>query len=302
MIARHAHTRPRGISLVEVLIVVAIVLVVVMMLAMAIPRSREKSRLVSCSNHLGKIGGALGVYDNAFGHLPSMPGPGERGPGPLAILGGHVGFGDFGGESGLSGKLTPLFPGVPAGRPVRGFVCPADSDYARAVPFPAATSYRACTGPGPGGVGGVFPLGGTVSTEAVEKAAGKDFTAAFAERRLGSGSGDFSPANDYRLVPGPIGPDGCPESPAESWRGDAGSSWESADWKSTLYNHAMPPNGSPSCVSSDGRSARMGASSNHANRVNVLMVGGSVRGFTTSVDPEVWRKFGGVSVKERAGR
>ena len=302
MIVRPIHSRRRGFSLVEVLIVVAIVLVVAMMLAMAIPRSRENARLAACTNNLGKIGGSLAMYDNAFEHLPSMPKPGERGPGPLAIVGGHLGFGDFGGESRAKSKSAPLFADIPAGYSVRGFVCPADSNEARAVPFPAATSYRACTGASPDGSGGAFPFGGIVSAEVVEKAAGKDFTAAFAERRLGSGSGPFSPANDYRVVPGPIGPDACPEGAAESWRGDAGSSWESADWTSTLYNHAMLPNGSPSCVATDGRSARMGASSNHANRVNVLMVGGSVRGFTPTVDREVWRKFGGVSVEDRAGR
>jgi prepilin-type processing-associated H-X9-DG protein len=103
-------------------------------------------------------------------------------------------------------------------------------------------------------------------------------------------------------VPGPVGAEDCPDAPDHSRRLDAGSSWESADWPSTLYNHAMTPNASPSCVASDGRTARMGASSNHANRVNVLMLGGSVRGFTPTVDPEVWKKFGGATMKERAGR
>ncbi len=302
MIARRIHARPRGVSLVEVLIVIAVVLVVSMMLAMAIPRSRENARLATCTNNLAKIGGSLALYDNAFTHLPSMPKPGERGPGPLSIVAAHSGFGDFGYGFALKSKSGPLFPGFPGGHPVEGFICPSDTFFSKKLRFLAPTSYRACTGPSTDGVGGVFPFGGTVSTEEVEKAAGKDFTAAFAERRFGSGSGPFSPANDYRLVPGPIGPDACPEGPAESWRGDAGSSWESADWTSTLYNHAMPPNGSPSCLATDGRSARMGASSNHANRVNVLMVGGSVRGFTTTVDREVWRKFGGVSVEDRAGR
>lgn len=301
MIARRIHARPRGISLIEVLMIIAVVMVVAMMLVMALPRSRENARLVACNKKLATIGGSLALYENAFRHLPSMPKPGERGPGPLAILGGQLGFGDFGGEPRSKTKSSPLFANIPAAGPVRGFICPADLDFARAVPFPAATSYRGCTGPGPDGSGGVFALGESVSAENVEKAAGKDFTAAFAERRLGSGSSEFSAANDYHLVPGPIGSDACPEGAADSWRGDAGSSWESAAWTSTLYNHAMRPNGSPSCVAIDGRSARMGASSNHPNRVNVLMVGGSVRGFTPSVDPEVWRKFAGVSLKNRVG-
>ena len=271
---------------------VAVVLVVAMMLVMALPRSRENARLATCNNNLAKIGGSLALYDNAMTHLPSMPEPGEAGPGPLAILVANSGFGEFGGEARSKAKAAPLFPDYPAGRPVRGFVCPADSDFAKAAPFPAATSYRGSTGATPDGFGGVFPFGGTVSSEDIEKAAGKDFTAAFAERRMGSGSGGASPANDYRLVDGPVGSEPCSDG---SWRGDAGSSWESADWTSTLYNHAMPPNAAPSCIAKDGRSARMGASSNHPNRVNVLMVGGSVRGFTPTVDPEVWRKFGAVS-------
>ena len=302
MIVRRTRSRPRGISAVEVLIVVAILLIVTLALMAAIPRSRENARLVLCNDHLAKIGGSLALYDTTFSHLPTMPRPGERGPGPLALLTAHSGFGDFGGETRSKPKSAPLFADVPAGRPVRGFVCPADLVFDRAAPFPAPTSYRGCAGPGPDGLGGAFAFGAVVGGENVEKAAGKDFTAAFAERRIGSGSGELWPANDYRSVPGPIGGVPCPEGPAESWRGDAGSSWESADWTSTLYNHAMTPNGSPSCVAVDGKSARMGASSNHANRVNVLMVGGSVRGFTPTVDAEVWRKFAGVSVNVRAGQ
>ena len=54
-------------------------------------------------------------------------------------------------------------------------------------------------------------------------------------------------------------------------------------------NHAMPPGATPSTISEDGTSARMGASSGHGGRVHVLILDGSVRPFSYGVDPEVWR-------------
>jgi prepilin-type processing-associated H-X9-DG protein len=284
----------RGVTLPEVLIVGAIVGLVVVVLLMAIPRSRETARLAGCNNNLAQIGRALAQFDGANGHLPVLPRDGKIGPGPLARLAEQFGFGYF--EGNPTAKPSPL-AGVMVPRKVRGFLCAADPNVTRANSFAAPTSYRGNAGPGTDGQGGAFAFGKIVSNADAEAAAGTDYTAGFAERLIGSGDSEKAPANDYQLVKGPVDADGCPDGPADSWRGDAGSNWVFADWTSTLYNHAMRPNESPSCVAMDEKTARMGASSGHQNRVNVLMLGGGVRGFTKGVDREIWRKFGAVSRK-----
>ncbi len=276
-----------GVTLVEVLVVGAIAGVILMMLLMGILRSRESARLATCNNNLAQIGRALIQYDGASGQMPIAT---ADGPGPLAVLAEQFGFAYFGGKS----NAKPMPMGAPAtARKVAGFLCIADTNVSQSNGFSAPTSYRGNAGSGTNGQGGAFAFGHAVAIANVETDAGKDFTAGFSERLLGSGQGGKLPQNDYLVVKGPIGAEACPVGPAESWKGDAGSSWMTANWTSTLYNHAMPPNASPSCVADDGKSARMGASSAHQNRVNVLMLGGGVRGFTTSVDREIWRKFGG---------
>ena len=88
---------------------------------------------------------------------------------------------------------------------------------------------------------------------------------------------------------GPVDEFGCPPAPSSSRRYDAGSTWVEASWRSTLYNHALTPNAVPSCVATDGLSARMGASSSHLNGVNVLIFDGSVRTVSPTIALPVWK-------------
>src|SRR5437763_11362033 len=87
----------------------------------------------------------------------------------------------------------------------------------------------------------------------------------------------------------PLGGRGCPPDASAAWRGDAGSSWAEASWRSTLYNHALTPNAATSCITSDGASALMGASSGHLAGVNVLIFDGSVRTVSPTINPEIWK-------------
>ena len=94
---------------------------------------------------------------------------------------------------------------------------------------------------------------------------------------LATGGAGHETLSSYRIVPPPLSDAGCPSAPDEGGlRGDAGSSWIAADYRSTLYNHALTPNGRPSCIADDGRTAYMGASSGHVRGVNVLRLDGSV--------------------------
>ncbi|MDB5349015.1 MAG: prepilin-type N-terminal cleavage/methylation protein [Planctomycetota bacterium] len=296
MIAARGDDR-RGVTLVEVLIVMAVIFFVLLLALTALPRSRETARLASCGLNLSQIGKALAYYDGAVGHLPRVAPPGTNGPGPLGAVLGLFGLDDLKNLEKSGSPPSAVGRGAPSEHVVRGFLCPSDSN-ARNSTFPAPVNYRANTGSGTDGRDGPFAIGGAPKVAEAE-AAGKDFTAAFSERLVGSGPREFSPINDYQVVAGPLGQEPCPPDSPSARRRDAGSSWARADWTSSLYNHAMTPNASPSCIASDDLTARMGASSAHTLRVNVLMLGGSVRGFTPRVDPKVWRNFGPISVKER---
>ncbi len=286
------RTCRNGVTLVEVLVLVLIIVAIGMVVVMAIPKSREGARLNSCNRNLSEIGKALAQFDTASGHLPSLPKRGEIGDGPLATLARQFGLERFE-DAQQQARPAPFQI-----RRVRGFVCPADLNLIRVDPFPPQVSYRANAGPGTDGTGGPFTFGNSTSIADAEGGAGQDYIAAFSERLLGSGSGTKSRESDYLMVPGPVGTEPCP---AEGdWRGDAGASWAVADWQSTIYNHSMRPNESPSCIAQDGATARMGASSAHLNRVNSLMLGGSVRGFTPRVDRVVWRTVGTLAGEKTA--
>jgi hypothetical protein len=281
----------RGIGLGEVVVVLVIVVVVGLMLLAALPRRREAARLAACRRNLAEIGVAMALYDGSQRRLPTVPPLGPEDPpamsGPLAVMLQALGLPSF---AGLTDPRKPpaARPGGPAGPiRIRGFVCPTDRS--GAVDFPAPVSYRGTTGGTADGAGGVFAPGRPPLRLAdVDAADGLGYTVAFAERLLGTGQDFPLPAN-YAVVPGLVGSGACPEPASGSWRGDAGSSWAVAGWGSTLYNHALTPNGRPSCLADDSRTARMGASSGHIEGVNVLKCDLAVVTCTDRVDATVWR-------------
>ncbi len=136
---------------------------------------------------------------------------------------------------------------------------------------------------------GDLGLARKTSIATIERADGASYTVAASERLIGSGV-DAWDASSYFVVAGDVAPDGCPVSEAtRQFRGDAGSDWRIHGWKDTLYNHASRPNAGASCISDDGRSAFLGASSGHPGLVNTLMFDGGVRTYTNKVDPIIWR-------------
>ncbi len=240
-----------------------------------------------------QIGVGLQMYEQAQGFYPSIASPGgPAGDGPIKAMLDSLLIPD------LLELRDPTKPpkrtqAPPKRTRVPGLACPSDPN-AVAGHFASVVSYRACTGDDPGGHGGVFEPGRRLSNVEVEAADGLSFTAAFAERLLGNGQDRRLTLENYANCPGPVIDGGCPVVPPESWQGDAGSDWAEADWRSTLYNHALVPNAARSCIALDGRSALMGASSAHPNRINVLLMDGSLRGVTPTIDPMVWRALGTV--------
>jgi prepilin-type processing-associated H-X9-DG protein len=278
-----------GITPAEVVVVLVLLALFVLVMLLVLPRQRENARLAGCRRNLMQIGVAISLYDRMEGALPTVPplGTGVAGRGPLRTLLEALELPDF---SGLSQGTTPKpIPGsVPGERPVPGFVCPSDPNATSRL-HPAPISYRATTGDLPEGVNGGFAPGRRVRLSEIEAGDGLSFTAAFAERLVGNArDGEMSPVN-YAVVPPPLSEGGCGALSASSYHGDAGALWLEASWRSTLYNHTMTPNSATSCVTSDGRSAHMVASSGHIPGVNVLMFDGSVRTVKPSISLEVWK-------------
>ena len=285
--------RKYGRGAIEVIVIAGIIAFAGILVLMALPRGREASRMAGCQKNLMHIGVGLQMYHQAHRRYPTVPaldGPG--GPGPVEAMLDALVIPDF---LDLQDPDNPPKPGrrPPKGARVPGLVCPSDSN-AMAGVFPSSISYRANTGDDPKGSEGPFEPGRVMTSAQVEAADGLGFTAAFAERLVGDGRGLRRAAWNYAATPGAVGESGCPDAPPDRWRGDAGSDWAEASWRSTLYAHILPPNGFPSCLSDDGRTARMGASSGHVDRVNVLLMDGSLRGVTPSIDPKVWRALGTV--------
>ncbi|WP_406696842.1 DUF1559 domain-containing protein [Singulisphaera sp. Ch08] len=286
------HKGRDGISLVEVIIVLVVLSCFVLIMAMRMPRQREVARRVSCQKNLMQIGVALAIYDRSIGHLPFVPELGtdaSQHTSPLRALLSELSVPD------LRDVTDPEHPPVrEAGfvareQQVPGFICPSDPN-ATAGTFPATISYRANAGDTTDGQNGAFSPGHKMSLAEVEGGNGLEFTAAFSERLVGTNPPSRSLAN-YAEVSDPITAKGCPPLETATWKGDAGASWYTSGWRSTLYQHAITPNAAPSCIAKNERSAEMGASSGHLGTVNVLILDGAVRTYSATVDPQIWRKL-----------
>jgi len=263
-------------------------------LLVSLPRWRETARMAGCQQNLMRIGVGLQLYHQAARRYPTVP-----------TLGGSVGDSPF--KAMLDSLALPDFlelkdpgskpkPTVAAARGVRvpGLSCPSDP-HAMTRLFNAPISYRGNAGDTPDGLHGPFEPGRVVTAAGVEAADGLSFTAAFAERLVGDGRDDHPAPINYASTPGPVG--GLDNS-IGPWRGDAGSDWAEAAWRSTLYNHAlMPGSPAPSRIAVDGGTAAIGASSAHPNRINVLLLDGSLRVVTPTINPDVWRALATTGVE-----
>lgn len=283
---RVSPTRP-GLSAVEVIVGLVLVLVVTACLLIAVPRARERSRAAGCQANLMQIGMAMGLYHQSAGHWPAAS---LDGPSPVVAMLETLGQPDF--AAFRDPKVAPprRASGPVAERVIPGLLCPTDR-HALGSPFAAPVSYRANTGDTTDGRDGPFALGRAATLAEVEAGDGASYTAAFSERLVGDGRSGVAAPSAYASVPGPVGASGCPGVPPSAWKGDAGSSWLRADWRSTLYGH-LPNPMTTSCIAADGRTAFLGASSDHPDRVHVLFLDGSLRAYRPAVAPAVWRALG----------
>jgi hypothetical protein len=295
----------RGLSAADVIVLLVVIILVVLVLLMFLPRGREHARMASCQNNLAHIGFSLALYDQLKHQLP---GPGDiagsdapresRPISPLRTMLETLQQPDLLGLKDPTTLPQPRPGEVPGETPVPGFVCASDPN-ATSGHFTAPISYRAATGDTSFGDNGAFAPGRVIKLRDIQEGDGLSYTAAFSERLVGDNLSNQPAAWNYTIAPGPLPPLACPPPADQSaWRGDAGSSWVSSDYHSTLYNHALPPNGQPSCIDSGGRAAFMGASSGHVSGVNLLFLDGRVIVVRPSIDRKIWKEFARI---EKAG-
>ena len=299
---RPGHVGRAGITLADVIVLLMVIGASSLLLLMGVSRAREQARLVGCRKNLGQIGMALGLYDQMNGHLPEIgpAGPPDGvteppSPSPLKILLVALQLPDLTEIRDRKNRPEPRPGQLPDEVRVPGFVCASDPN-ALAGRFPAPINYRAVTGDGLRGENGAFAPGPARSLAEIEALDGLSYTAAFSERLVGDNQAGHSAPINYQILPTPLPSGGCPQlSDPSVWHGDAGSSWTSAGYRSTLYNHALQPNGRPSGIAIDGRSAYMGASSGHVGGVNLLLLDGSVSLIRHSINPKVWRDYAAIN-------
>lgn len=278
----------------------SVAIIVVLFVIMGLTRSRESARAATCQRNLGQIGLALAYYDGAQGFLPTVgepasidPSEAATNPGPLKVLLESLGVSSLLGLEPEGQNLDRLRAPLPETAPVAGFLCPSDPQALRSS-FASPVSYRATTGDDPRGRDGGFAIGRRLGLKEIEAGDGLAFTAAFSERLIGDDARRPDAAN-YALVDEIPDDWESPTKPIEpesaDWRGNAGSSWVWADYRTTLHNHAIAPGFATSLVARDGRSALMGASSGHVRGVHLLMFDGATRLVAPSIDPKVWKSL-----------
>ena len=284
--------RRRGLGAVEVIVIVGILGFAAILFTMGLSKGRESSRMAGCQRNLMQVGVGLQMYHQANRHYPTVSTLDRPGEGPIKTLLDAFVIPDL---LELRDPSNPPRPtqSPPPGVNVPGLTCPSDRNMANG-PLVSSLSYRFNTGDEPEGSNGPFQPGRVMTSAEIESSDGLSYTAAVAERLVGDGRDGHPALGNYATCPAPVTRSGCPSSSPGLWRGDAGSDWAEASWRSSLYNHVLTPNAGPSCIAQDGRTGLMGASSAHVGRVNVLIMDGSLRVVKPSVDSKVWAELGTV--------
>ena len=311
--------RQRGFTIVELLVSIGVCTLLLALLLPAVQRARETARRMECVSRLGQLGKALHGYESAYKALPPCcVGDPSSASAHLHILpwldqaalyqrlerhrSEHLSnrclsfdCGATDGENEIGVFQCPSDLGTGA----NNFVCNVGAEVAVWGPRTALApeilgAFRMFNGP----------------SRLADVTDGLSNTAAMSERLTGGGDiNEFNVIRDtwfsgLEVVVG----DCTREQMIEACRGamptsgftafDLGT-WKHSGFEFTWYNHALTPNSPiPNCSTNmafpQSTTARglFPARSLHPGGVNVLLLDGSVRFVSDSIDTDVWRSAG----------
>jgi len=321
MTRRPAARRHRpGLTLVELLVVIGVIALLVGLTLPAVQGAREAARRARCLNNLRQLGLATQGFAATHGGFPSCvtlyPVRLIR-PVLLSATSMHCQLLPYLESNDLANSINFRVPMgtienlraenfTAATRTVDGFLCPSEPG-ATAAPY-GCQSYRANVGHGElrdGGIvlsgafgppGEVLPLSSFLD--------GMAYTIAYAEKKIGSGSGAYRPTRDwidnvylFNRVTADDWVAHCsnlaPSQVADA-RLDSGRCWLLYGAQFSDFFTSVPPNSPvPDCGHrhSNG-SGIFAARSDHPGGVNAAMADGSARWFRSTIAMPTWRALG----------
>lgn len=275
-------SRPRGLTLVELLVVIGIVGLLAGLLLPAVQAARERARAARCANNLRQLALAAQAFASDAGGFP--PAYGATGPISgservlvsypvhcllLPYLDQRATFDAFNFDNFDPGRReTPFLPchETVARTRIDVFLCPSDGHEQAGWAY-AANSYRACIGSGelkpldpdscrPAWDGAfVYPIDPAADLRGDTSLArfrdGLSNTIAFSEKPIGSGMGagsydPFRDWSDHPLTTPILGADqwleACASIRAPNPRLEAGATWLWATVFHTYFYGSAPPN------------------------------------------------------------
>ncbi len=315
-------------TIIELLVVIAVVGVLIGLLLPAVQSAREASRRMSCGNNMRQIGIAMHNHHASLNHLPAGAIAKQYDDVPstpwtfyrwsaLAMLSPYLentaAFESLDLSKPLYTATLGITPENVAGSSavVPTFLCPSDS-FRQLHPSFGPTNYAVCTGSGAGGgtpidTDGIFYVNS--KTRIGDIADGSSQTIAMSESLLGvSGSQERDPQTAYRFwIVAPLSESICRSAPSWNVTDPRGFSWVNGEYRTTLYNHHLPPNApTHDCIGTlmSGGHARVftpfgwrTARSRHLGGVVALRADGSITFIADQIDLDLWR-----AVSTRMGR
>ncbi len=328
--AASSRRTPNALTLIELIVVIAIIGLLVAIALPAIAAVRESARRAECTHHLRQIGLALQHYVAAHEVLPPAYGMietlGVRGMRPK-FFGPHPHLLPYLEQSevyaglNFSASLFKLadsqfeYPvNTTASRAsIAVFLCPSDAhNFVNVFSGPPGfNNYRASTGQGPKWSSGLLSPGKDGAFAMLECIRPRDVTdglshtAAFSEKIKGDGDkASFDLRGDFFYIALPLSEPRDHEfstvctDPAGSRANHfslGGASWLIAGPEYTWYNHRMTPNSRVADCAVPNTFPAVGAfaaRSFHRAGVNVLLLDGSTRFVSDSIDLNTWRALG----------
>ncbi|WP_169975450.1 DUF1559 family PulG-like putative transporter [Tautonia rosea] len=313
--------RRHGLTLIELLVVISIVLFILAIAIPAIAKTRSAFRRAHCSANLRQLGIAILNYESVFNCMPmqleSMRSPDCPKKYSLHArllnyiehenLYNAINFNSplenpilYGWDSAMQTNYTALTTKVSL------FTCPSEANTNSDLTI-HGVSYRS-------NLGSLrYPIAGRKSAQlgpfsymyqtctVSDIKDGLSNTIAMSEGYMGRGGmrrtvggtividrsasrddGDVSSCNDLLVLD---------TTPIYNY---PGLSWMIGGLSSSIYNHVSPPNSRDvDCLwKANPAIGYVAARSHHPNGVNGMMADGSVRFFSTHIDPALWRAFG----------